>query len=122
MAGESTNWESPDVTNPMGRRTLWALPWGNYIEAQTYAQPRIFLGSHPKCVAAATTGEPNIGDPSKVCYSGWFSGHPAGMNFITCDGASSALTSTSSCLRRWAASPTKASIDAFAAVRQADAS
>ena len=46
LAGESTNWESAEPQNIMGRRTLWALPWGNFIESQTYAQPRQFLGSY----------------------------------------------------------------------------
>jgi prepilin-type N-terminal cleavage/methylation domain-containing protein len=95
MVGESTNWEvTPTATanDPLSRRTLWALPWGNYIESQTYAQSRQFLGSHPKCVAAATTTEPNIGDPSKVCYSGWFGGHAAGMNFVQCDGSGTFIT------------------------------
>jgi prepilin-type N-terminal cleavage/methylation domain-containing protein len=87
LAGESTNWESADPNNLLGRRTLWALPWGNYIMGQTYAQPRQFLGSFQKCSAAGPTAEPNIGDNAKVCYSGWFGGHTAGMNFIHCDGS-----------------------------------
>ena len=85
LAGESTNQTSaldPD-TNPFGRRTLWALPWGNYIESMTYAQPRIFLGSVKQCFAAAGA----IGANDKVCYSSWFSGHPQGMNFVKCDGS-----------------------------------
>jgi hypothetical protein len=93
LAGESTNWDSGVDTNIFGRRTLWALPWGNYIESQTYAQSRIFLGSFRQCSTFPGQGtEPIIGDNAKVCYSGWFSGHPAGMNFITCDGAGSFIS------------------------------
>jgi prepilin-type N-terminal cleavage/methylation domain-containing protein len=87
LAGESTNWATADAANPMGRRTLWALPWGNYIESQTYPSARQFQGSWPKCLAARGPADPDNSDDAKICYSGWFSGHPGGMNFIKCDGS-----------------------------------
>jgi prepilin-type N-terminal cleavage/methylation domain-containing protein len=87
MAGESTNWESKDPANIMGRRTLWALPWGNYIEGQTYPSARQFKGSYLKCQAAAGPADPDNSDVDKICYSGWFGGHTAGMNFVRVDGS-----------------------------------
>ncbi len=92
LAGEATNWMGNDVNNPFGRRTMWANSWGNAIMSQTYAQDRIFWGDYRKCIGAEPplpTPRPlqYVGEDAKLCLSGWFGGHTAGMNFVRCDGS-----------------------------------
>jgi hypothetical protein len=89
LAGESTNWQSGVAANPLGRRTMWALTWGNYMMSQTYNQDRTFWGDYPKCTNPPNTPRPPeyVGETAKVCLSGWFSGHTVGMNFVRCDGS-----------------------------------
>ncbi|MCA9234665.1 MAG: DUF1559 domain-containing protein [Planctomycetales bacterium] len=96
LAGESTNVYEP-------RRTFWAYAsWGNYILSQawqvqggggggrsggggTYTDVNaIFNGDWDKCSKDPTARGVQS---NRACMSGWFSGHPSGMNLVMCDGS-----------------------------------
>jgi prepilin-type N-terminal cleavage/methylation domain-containing protein/prepilin-type processing-associated H-X9-DG protein len=89
LAAEATNLNTkaspPDTT--FGRRPLWLYSWGNYMASQTGPQTRQFLGDYGLCLAAATSGEPNLGHPTRPCHYTWFSLHTGGMNAVYCDGS-----------------------------------
>ncbi|MAT68003.1 MAG: hypothetical protein CMJ58_00605 [Planctomycetaceae bacterium] len=80
LAGESTNQFER-------RRSFWAYSsWGNYIMSQAWKNgdldlTEIFLGDWDKCSALRRSTS------NRACMSGWFSGHPGGMNVVMCDGS-----------------------------------
>jgi prepilin-type N-terminal cleavage/methylation domain-containing protein/prepilin-type processing-associated H-X9-DG protein len=88
LAAESTNVFAP-------RRTFWAYTWGNYVASQPTPQDRTLWGDHVRCTAIAESSDENAvysGQSQRACHSGWFSGHPSGMNATMCDGSVTFLT------------------------------
>jgi hypothetical protein len=80
LAAESTNIFT-------ARRTYWAYTWGNNLLSQTTPQDRTLWGDYTRCTAIAESAEPYTGASQRACMSGWFSGHPSGMNSVNCDGS-----------------------------------
>lgn len=83
LVAESTNEFSP-------RRTFWAYTWGNYLLSQPTPQPRTLLPHYADCRAgteSTTPDTPTTGRSYRACMSGWYSGHPSGMNAANCDGS-----------------------------------
>jgi len=79
LAAESTNIFSR-------RRTFWAYTFGNYGLSQTTPQDRTLWGDYERCTAIQESGV-YAGQSQRACMSGWFSGHPSGMNAVMCDGS-----------------------------------
>jgi len=75
LAGESTT-----RTNP-GYRTYWSYSYGHYSLSSATPQPRTMLADYDQCVSIGGTGS------SLPCRRGWGSVHPAGANYLLCDGA-----------------------------------
>jgi prepilin-type N-terminal cleavage/methylation domain-containing protein/prepilin-type processing-associated H-X9-DG protein len=91
LAGESTNVFAP-------RRTFWAYTYGNGVLSQPTPYAGTLLGDYCRCSPPGTTPcgtavwpEPatgvTYGTSNRACMSGWFSGHPSGMNMVMCDGS-----------------------------------
>jgi prepilin-type N-terminal cleavage/methylation domain-containing protein/prepilin-type processing-associated H-X9-DG protein len=91
LAGESTNVFTP-------RRTFWAYTYGNSILSQPTPYAGTLYGDWCRCSpsGAAGTGAAEcpggatgvtFGESNRACMSGWFSGHPSGMNIVMCDGS-----------------------------------
>lgn len=91
LAAESTNIFSP-------RRTFWAYTYGNGVLSQPTPYAGTLLGDWCRCSpsGAANTGATECpqgatgvayGTSNRACMSGWFSGHPSGMNMVMCDGS-----------------------------------
>jgi prepilin-type N-terminal cleavage/methylation domain-containing protein/prepilin-type processing-associated H-X9-DG protein len=92
LAGESTNLFAR-------RRTFWAYSYGNSILSQpTPFAPTLYgdwcrcahsgQGSADQGVCPPTGGTGTLyGESNRACMSGWFSGHPSGMNMVMCDGS-----------------------------------
>lgn len=93
LAGESTNVFTP-------RRTFWAYSYGNSILSQPTPFAPTLYGDWCRCANTsqgggtdATTCPPSgatgaaYGASNRACMSGWFSGHPSGMNMVMCDGS-----------------------------------
>ena len=81
LVGESTT-----RTN-LSFRTFWAYAYAHYSLASVTPQPRILFGDYDACTNAGGTGGSN------PCRRGLGSYHPAGINFLYCDG-SVRMTST----------------------------
>lgn len=93
LAGESTNVFAP-------RRTFWAYTYGNAVLSQTTPNAATLYGDWCRCAnpsqgsgadasvcpPSGATG-PAYGLSNRSCMSGWFSGHPSGMNMVMCDGS-----------------------------------
>jgi len=87
LAAESTNIFAP-------RRTFWAYTWGNSILSQTTPYAPTLWGDWCRCSPDGTAGcnpatGATYGASNRACMSGWFSGHPSGMNAVNCDGSTS---------------------------------
>ena len=85
LAAESTNIFAP-------RRTFWAYTYGNSILSQPTPYSGTLLGDWCKCSPPGTSGCTAAtgvvyGTSNRACMSGWFSGHPSGMNGVMCDGS-----------------------------------
>ena len=89
--GTSTTLLAAESTNVVpGRRTFWAYTWGNYMASQTTPQDRTLWGDYARCSAIAESSDETAtysGASQRACHSGWFSGHPTGMNAVNCDGS-----------------------------------
>jgi prepilin-type N-terminal cleavage/methylation domain-containing protein/prepilin-type processing-associated H-X9-DG protein len=88
LAAESTN-------TTLVRRSFWAYTWGNFVLSQTTHQERAFWGDFARCTALpenTTEGSDYFGASFRTCHSGWFSGHPSGMNATMCDGSVSFMS------------------------------
>lgn len=91
LAGESTNVFAR-------RRTFWAYTYGNAILSQPTPYAGTLLGDWCRCSPSGATGAGTAecpqgatgvayGASNRACMSGWFSGHPSGMNMVMCDGS-----------------------------------
>jgi prepilin-type N-terminal cleavage/methylation domain-containing protein/prepilin-type processing-associated H-X9-DG protein len=93
LAGESTNVFAR-------RRTFWAYSYGNSILSQPTPFAPTLYGDWCRCANTgqgagtdAGTCPPSgatgaaYGESNRACMSGWFSGHPSGMNMVMCDGS-----------------------------------
>lgn len=93
LAAESTNVFAR-------RRTFWAYTYGNSILSQPTPFAPSLYGDWCRCAnpgqgsgADAATCPPSgatgpvYGESNRACMSGWFSGHPSGMNGVMCDGS-----------------------------------
>lgn len=90
LVAESTNVFAP-------RRTFWAYTYGNGVLSQPTPYAGTLMGDWCKCsppgTAACGTGDQPVatgvayGTSNRACMSGWFSGHPSGMNAGMCDGS-----------------------------------
>ena len=85
LAAESTNVFAP-------RRTFWAYTYGNSILSQPTPYAGTLLGDYCRCSPPGTSGcavatGVAYGASNRACMSGWFSGHPGGMNAVYCDGS-----------------------------------
>jgi prepilin-type N-terminal cleavage/methylation domain-containing protein/prepilin-type processing-associated H-X9-DG protein len=75
MVGESVTKTNPEM------RTLWAYSFGHYSLSAVTPQSRVLSGDYAACRAA---GGPGAVSP---CRRLWGSFHPAGINFLLCDGS-----------------------------------
>jgi len=82
LIGESTN------LFPR-RRSFWAYSWGNYCLSQGWPYSEIFWGNYEESETSVSPGCMNSGIAQEPCQSGWYSGHPNGMNVQMCDGSGS---------------------------------
>jgi prepilin-type N-terminal cleavage/methylation domain-containing protein/prepilin-type processing-associated H-X9-DG protein len=88
LAAESTNTFAR-------RRTFWAYTFGNYVLSQPTPYAGTLYGDWCRCIPpnadTATCGNSSTGitygTSNRACMSGWFSGHPSGMNIGMCDGS-----------------------------------
>jgi prepilin-type N-terminal cleavage/methylation domain-containing protein/prepilin-type processing-associated H-X9-DG protein len=91
LVAESTNVYLP-------RRTFWAYTYGNGVLSQPTPYAGTLMGDWCKCTPPGTQpcGTPAwptpatgvaYGTSNRACMSGWFSGHPSGMNIGMCDGS-----------------------------------
>ena len=91
LAAESTNSFAP-------RRTFWAYTYGNGVLSQPTPYAGTLYGDWCRCSPPNATGTgadvcPGgatgvaYGTSNRACMSGWFSGHPSGMNGAMCDGS-----------------------------------
>jgi prepilin-type N-terminal cleavage/methylation domain-containing protein/prepilin-type processing-associated H-X9-DG protein len=91
LVAESTNTFAP-------RRTFWAYTYGNGSLSQPTPYAPTLYGDWCRCSpnGAAGTGADvcpggatgtAYGTSNRACMSGWFSGHPSGMNAGMCDGS-----------------------------------
>jgi prepilin-type N-terminal cleavage/methylation domain-containing protein/prepilin-type processing-associated H-X9-DG protein len=91
LAAESTNVFAP-------RRTFWAYTYGNGVLSQPTPYAGSLLGDWCRCSPSGAAGTSatecpqgasgvTYGTSNRACMSGWFSGHPSGMNMVMCDGS-----------------------------------
>jgi prepilin-type N-terminal cleavage/methylation domain-containing protein/prepilin-type processing-associated H-X9-DG protein len=93
LVAESTNVFAP-------RRTFWAYTYGNAVLSQPTPFAPTLYGDWCRCAnagqgstASAAACPPSggtgavYGSSNRSCMSGWFSGHPSGMNAGMCDGS-----------------------------------
>jgi prepilin-type N-terminal cleavage/methylation domain-containing protein/prepilin-type processing-associated H-X9-DG protein len=91
LVAESTNVFAP-------RRTFWAYTYGNGSLSQPTPYAGTLYGDWCRCspTGASGTGAAECpagatgtayGTSNRACMSGWFSGHPSGMNAGMCDGS-----------------------------------
>jgi prepilin-type N-terminal cleavage/methylation domain-containing protein/prepilin-type processing-associated H-X9-DG protein len=92
LVAESTNIFAP-------RRTFWAYTYGNASLSQPTPFAPTLYGDWCRCANAQEgSATPAVCPPSggtgalygssnRSCMSGWFSGHPSGMNAGMCDGS-----------------------------------
>jgi prepilin-type N-terminal cleavage/methylation domain-containing protein/prepilin-type processing-associated H-X9-DG protein len=85
LAAESTNVFAP-------RRSFWAYTWGNAVASQPTPYAGTLLGDWCRCSPSGANGcSPATGvvygTSNRACMSGWYSGHPNGMNSVMCDGS-----------------------------------
>jgi prepilin-type N-terminal cleavage/methylation domain-containing protein/prepilin-type processing-associated H-X9-DG protein len=85
LVAESTNIFAP-------RRTFWAYTYGNGVLSQPTPYAGTLYGDWCRCSPSGTNGctvatGTAYGTSNRACMSGWFSGHPSGMNAGMCDGS-----------------------------------
>jgi prepilin-type N-terminal cleavage/methylation domain-containing protein len=68
------------TTTTQARRTFWAYAYTSYTQSSAFFESRTLVADYDRCVLAGGGGE-------HTCKRAWGSLHPAGVQFVFCDGA-----------------------------------